>query len=72
MEEHKLRVSEDEEGLWATGRASNGGWRKLRDEELRNLCYSADIKVIKSRMRWTGHVARMRHQICVRNFGRKT
>jgi hypothetical protein len=38
-----------------------GGWRKLHNEELRNLYSSPDIiKIIKSRrMRWTGHVARM-------------
>jgi hypothetical protein len=38
-----------------------GGWRKLHNEELRDL-YSSPciIKVIKSRrMRWAGHVARM-------------
>jgi hypothetical protein len=38
-----------------------GEWRKLHNEELRDL-YSAPsiIRIIKSRrMRWTGHVARM-------------
>jgi hypothetical protein len=38
-----------------------GGWRKLHNEELRDL-YSSPIiiRIIKSRrMRWTGHVARM-------------
>jgi hypothetical protein len=36
-----------------------GGWRKLHNEELRNLCSSpSKIRIIKSgRMRWTGHVA---------------
>jgi hypothetical protein len=39
-----------------------GGWRKLRNEELHNLYSSPNIiRMIKSRrMRWTGHVARMR------------
>jgi hypothetical protein len=38
-----------------------GGWRKLHNEELRNLYSSpSTIRMIKSRrMRWAGHVARM-------------
>jgi hypothetical protein len=38
-----------------------GGWRKLHNEELRDLYSSASIiRIIKSRrMRWAGHVARM-------------
>jgi hypothetical protein len=36
-----------------------GGWRKLHNEELRNLYSSPSIiRIIKSRrMRWVGHVA---------------
>jgi hypothetical protein len=39
-----------------------GGWRKLHNEELRGLYSSPSIiRVIKARrMRWAGHVARMR------------
>jgi hypothetical protein len=39
-----------------------GGWRKLHNEELQNLYSSPNIiRMIKSRrVRWTGHVARMR------------
>jgi hypothetical protein len=63
-EEHKLRVF-DNRGL---GRifepkrdGETGGWRKLHNEELRNLYSSpSKIRIIKSRrMRWAGHLARM-------------
>jgi hypothetical protein len=39
-----------------------GGWRKLRNEELSSWYSSPSIiRIIKSkRMRWAGHVARMR------------
>jgi hypothetical protein len=40
-----------------------GDWRKLHNEELRNLYSSPNILVIRMmksrRMRWAGHVARM-------------
>jgi hypothetical protein len=41
------------------GDGVTGGWRKLHNKELHNLCSSPSIiRIIKSRrMRWTGHVA---------------
>jgi hypothetical protein len=37
-----------------------GGWRRLHDEELHNLCFSLHIRMIKSMMmKWEGYVVRM-------------
>jgi hypothetical protein len=36
-----------------------GVWKRLHDEELGSLYASSNIRVIKLRMRWTGHVAYM-------------
>jgi hypothetical protein len=65
-EEHKLRVFENRV-LRTFGPKSNGvtgGWRKLYNEELHNLYSSPSIiRIIKlRRMRWVGHVARMREK----------
>jgi hypothetical protein len=47
-----------------------GGWRKLHNEELHGLYSSPGIiRVIRARkMRWTGHVARMREVRCAYNI----
>jgi hypothetical protein len=39
----------------------NGGWRKLHNEELHNLCSPPNITrmFMSRRMTWAGHVARM-------------
>jgi hypothetical protein len=65
MEEHRLRVFENRvlRGIFVPRRDEvTGEWRKLHSGELHNLYSSPDIiKQIKSRrMRWAGHVARMR------------
>jgi hypothetical protein len=67
MEEHRLRVFENRVLRKIFGPKRDeviGGWRKLHNEELHNLyCSQSIIRIIKSRrMRWTGHVARMREK----------
>jgi hypothetical protein len=64
-EEHRLRVFENRvlRRIFGPKRDEvTGEWRKLHSEELHNLCSSPDIiRQIKSRrMRWAGHVTRMR------------
>jgi hypothetical protein len=63
-EEHRLRVLENRvmRKIFGPKRDEVGGsWRKLHNEEIRNLYSSPNIiRMIKSRrMRWVGHVARM-------------
>jgi hypothetical protein len=62
-EKHRLRVFENRVLRRIFGPKSNevtGEWRKLHDEEVHDLYSSPSIiRIIKARMRWEGHVARV-------------
>jgi hypothetical protein len=62
-EEHRLRAFENRvlRGVFGPDRKEvAGGWRRLHNEELRNLYASPSIiRVTESRMRWAENVARM-------------
>jgi hypothetical protein len=51
-----VREYDGEEDIGPDSKAVTGDWRKLHNEELHDL-YSSLIRVIKSRMKWAGHVA---------------
>jgi hypothetical protein len=61
--EHRLRVFENRVLRTIFGPKRDevtGEWGKLHNEELHELYYSpSNIRIIKSRRRWAGHVARM-------------
>src|SRR5215469_13420277 len=63
-DEHRLRVFENRVLRRVFGPKRDevtGKWKKLHNEELKDLYFSPSIvQVVKSRrMRWAGHVARM-------------
>jgi hypothetical protein len=62
-EEHRLRVFENRVLRRIFGPKTDEvikGWRKLHNKELHNLYSSPSIvRIIRLRMRWAGHVARI-------------
>ena len=51
---------QDPEANICPKRDDNGEWKRLHNEELRDLYHSPNVvRVIKSKLRWAGHVARM-------------
>jgi len=68
-EERKLRISENRmlRRIFGPKRdEATGEWRTLHNDELSGLYCSPNIvRVVKSRIRWAGHVACMKERRCV-------
>ena len=61
-EGHRMRAFENKilRRVFGSRRDENGEWRRLHNRELHSLYRSPNIfRVIKSRLRWADHVARM-------------
>jgi len=76
-EEHRLRMFENRVLLRISGPKRDEvkrEWRKLHNEELNDPYSSPNIfQVIKPRVRWAGHVARMGgKERCIQGFGGET
>jgi hypothetical protein len=65
-DEHRLRVFENRvlRKIFGPKREEDGSWRKLHNDELHDLYSSPNIVMVNKsrRMRWAGHVARMREE----------
>jgi hypothetical protein len=78
-EGHRLWVFENRvlKRIFGPKREEDRWWRKLHSDKLHGLYSSSNIvRIIKSRMRWAGHVARMGegrgvYSVLVGTIGRK-